>query len=188
MTGRWLLAAFHLLALGVGLGAVWARGRALRGALDTPSLRRVFYADTWWGVAAFLWIGTGVLRGTVTFAGTPPEGEDVERSRCHGGAATIHVAPVVVGDRGQLKDVMVYVKDPAVIPAGEPVTPAVLDQVFRLDGILSALDRLSSAVATDAEWARQRGPDREADDRLRALECEAAPRLPRHLPRRPQPG
>ena len=35
MTVRWLLAAVHLLALGVGLGAVWARGRALAGELDT---------------------------------------------------------------------------------------------------------------------------------------------------------
>ena len=62
MTIRWLLAAIHLLALGVGLGAVWARGRALRGALDTIGLRRVFYADNWWGLAAILWISTGVVR------------------------------------------------------------------------------------------------------------------------------
>jgi len=59
---RWLLAAFHLLALGVGLGAVWARGRALQGELDAAGLRRVFYADSWWGVAAFVWIGTGLVR------------------------------------------------------------------------------------------------------------------------------
>src|SRR3989449_11375442 len=59
MTTRWLLAALHLLALGVGLGAVWARGRALRDARDASGLRRAFYADTWWGVAALLWIGTG---------------------------------------------------------------------------------------------------------------------------------
>jgi putative membrane protein len=62
MTLRWLLAAVHLLALGVGLGAVWARGRALAGELDAAELRRAFYADTWWGVAAILWIGTGVAR------------------------------------------------------------------------------------------------------------------------------
>jgi len=49
MTIRWLLAAVHLLALGVGLGAVWARGRALQAQRDVPGLRRVFYADTWWG-------------------------------------------------------------------------------------------------------------------------------------------
>lgn len=62
MTIRWLLAAFHLLALGVGLGAVWARGRALQGELDAAGLRRAFYADTWWGVAALVWIGTGLVR------------------------------------------------------------------------------------------------------------------------------
>ena len=59
---RWALAALHLVALGVGLGAVWARGRALRAPLDPPGLRRVFYADTWWGIAALLWIGTGLVR------------------------------------------------------------------------------------------------------------------------------
>jgi putative membrane protein len=59
---RWLLATAHLLALGIGLGAVWARGRALRGSLDSAGLRRVFGADTWWGVAALLWIGTGLWR------------------------------------------------------------------------------------------------------------------------------
>jgi putative membrane protein len=59
---RWILAALHLLALGIGLGAVWTRGRALRGPLDTAGLRRVLYADSWWGIAAILWIGTGLVR------------------------------------------------------------------------------------------------------------------------------
>jgi len=62
MSTRWLLAAIHLLGLGIGLGAVWARARALKGELDPPGLRRVFYADTWWGIAALVWISTGVWR------------------------------------------------------------------------------------------------------------------------------
>src|SRR3954467_138311 len=62
MIVRWLFATFHLLALGIGLGAVWARARALQGPLDAPGLRRAFYADTWWGLAAVLWIGTGLVR------------------------------------------------------------------------------------------------------------------------------
>src|SRR6266516_1564764 len=33
MTIRWLLAAVHLLALGVGLGAVWARGSRVAARL-----------------------------------------------------------------------------------------------------------------------------------------------------------
>ena len=59
---RWLLASFHLLALGLGLGAVWVRGRALRSLLDPAGLRRVFLADSLWGLAALLWIGSGVWR------------------------------------------------------------------------------------------------------------------------------
>ena len=59
---RWILAAAHLLALGIGLGAIWARALALRGPLDAAGVRRVLYADTWWGVAAILWIGTGLVR------------------------------------------------------------------------------------------------------------------------------
>jgi putative membrane protein len=59
---RWLLAWAHLLGLGIGLGAVWARARALSGPLDPAGLRRAFAADTWWGVAAGLWIVTGLVR------------------------------------------------------------------------------------------------------------------------------
>ncbi|HSE52894.1 MAG TPA: DUF2214 family protein [Gemmatimonadales bacterium] len=67
MALRWLLAALHLLGLGIGLGAVYARSRALRGVLDGPGLRRVFLADTWWGVAAGLWIVTGLIRAFAGF-------------------------------------------------------------------------------------------------------------------------
>ena len=59
---RWLLAALHLLALGIGLGAVWSRARSLRQPLDSPGLRRVLAADAWWGIAALLWISTGLWR------------------------------------------------------------------------------------------------------------------------------
>jgi putative membrane protein len=53
---RWLLAALHLTALGIGLGAVWGRAVALRGPFDPAGLRRVFAADSWWGVAGFLYL------------------------------------------------------------------------------------------------------------------------------------
>jgi len=62
MITRLLLAGFHLLALGIGLGAVWARGRALTSRIDPVGLRAVFLADNFWGVAAGLWIGTGLWR------------------------------------------------------------------------------------------------------------------------------
>jgi putative membrane protein len=60
------VSALHLLALAIGLSSVFLRGRALAGPLDPPGLRRLFAADTWWGVAALLWIATGLARA---FAG-----------------------------------------------------------------------------------------------------------------------
>jgi putative membrane protein len=59
---RWILAALHLLGLGVGLGAVWARGLNLLSPLTTEHLRAVFRADNLWGLAAVLWISTGLWR------------------------------------------------------------------------------------------------------------------------------
>jgi putative membrane protein len=59
---RIFLAAVHIIALGIGLGAVWARGNALTGPLDLPAMRRAFRADSWWGIAAAIWITTGVWR------------------------------------------------------------------------------------------------------------------------------
>ena len=59
---RITLAALHLIALGLGLGAVIARGTALREAPSNAALRRVFRSDATWGFAALLWIVTGVWR------------------------------------------------------------------------------------------------------------------------------
>jgi putative membrane protein len=56
------VSALHLLALAIGLPAVFLRGRALKGRLDADGLRRLFAADNVWGVAALLWIATGLLR------------------------------------------------------------------------------------------------------------------------------
>ncbi|HET7343276.1 MAG TPA: DUF2214 family protein, partial [Methylomirabilota bacterium] len=57
-----IVSALHLYALALGLPAVFLRGRALRGRLDAAGLRRLFAADNVWGVAALLWLVTGLLR------------------------------------------------------------------------------------------------------------------------------
>jgi len=62
MLTRWIVATVHLLALPIGLGSVWARARALSGPLDGAGLKRVLAADNVWGVAALLWLGTGLWR------------------------------------------------------------------------------------------------------------------------------
>ncbi|MBC7790478.1 MAG: DUF2214 family protein [Anaerolineae bacterium] len=59
---RITLAALHLIALGIGLSSVLARGTALRESPTRESLRRIFRADLLWGIAAALWISTGLWR------------------------------------------------------------------------------------------------------------------------------
>jgi len=62
-----VLSALHVraLGLGLGLGSVFMRGRYLRGLRDGPEARvldRLFAADSIWGVAALLWLVTGLAR------------------------------------------------------------------------------------------------------------------------------
>ena len=57
-----IVSALHVLALAVGLPSVFFRGRALKRPLDAAGLRRLLAADNLWGMAAALWIATGLLR------------------------------------------------------------------------------------------------------------------------------
>ena len=57
-----LLSAIHLLTLALGLGAVIWRGRALASPLDERGWDQLLAADSAWGVAAGLWIASGVAR------------------------------------------------------------------------------------------------------------------------------
>lgn len=61
-----IVSALHVLALALGLPAIFVRGRALKGRLDAEGLGRLFAADNVWGLAAVLWLATGLLRA---FAG-----------------------------------------------------------------------------------------------------------------------
>lgn len=58
---RVALATLHLLALAIGFGAIHVRARGLLAGTDAG--RRVaLAADAWWGVAALLWLATGLYR------------------------------------------------------------------------------------------------------------------------------
>jgi putative membrane protein len=60
------LSALHVLALALGFASVFARGLRLRDLRRAPedgaALRQLFRADSLWGLAALLWISTGLLR------------------------------------------------------------------------------------------------------------------------------
>jgi putative membrane protein len=66
MIARASLSALHILALAIGFGAVFARGKRLRdlrrSAQDAGALARLLQADNLWGLAALLWIATGFAR------------------------------------------------------------------------------------------------------------------------------
>jgi len=60
---RLALAWLHLVALAIGFGAVYSRGRSLaQRPLTIHDVQRAFIADSWWGVAAGLWLVTGLWR------------------------------------------------------------------------------------------------------------------------------
>jgi putative membrane protein len=65
-----LLSAVHVLTLALGLGAVFARGRALGRPLDDAGWQRLLAADNAWGIAAGLWLASGL--GRVFFGGKEP--------------------------------------------------------------------------------------------------------------------
>jgi putative membrane protein len=69
------LSALHVLALGLGLGSVFARGLRLRDLRrdpgDADARARVLRADNLWGLAALLWIGTGLARAFGRLEKTP---------------------------------------------------------------------------------------------------------------------
>jgi putative membrane protein len=70
LTAAALLSAIHVLTLALGLNAVIVRGRALAQPLDAAGWRRLLTADNLWGIAAALWISSGV--GRVFFGGREP--------------------------------------------------------------------------------------------------------------------
>jgi putative membrane protein len=62
MSLRWLLAFLHLLPLPIGLAAVFLRARSLRAVARGGTAAAAVSADMWWGIAAFIWISTGLVR------------------------------------------------------------------------------------------------------------------------------
>ena len=78
MTVQWLVASLHLVALAIGVAAVFARARSVRRVRDAADLPSVFVADNLWALAAILWLATGLWRafggiekGTAYYVGHP---------------------------------------------------------------------------------------------------------------------
>lgn len=57
-----LIASLHYLALGLGFAGLLLRLRALQTAQRDKEIKRIFYGDNLWGLAALLWVATGFAR------------------------------------------------------------------------------------------------------------------------------
>ena len=62
MALSYILATLHILTFGIGFYGVWSRANALKKLKDVSGLDDVFKADNLWGLAALLWIATGLWR------------------------------------------------------------------------------------------------------------------------------
>ncbi|MDB5282499.1 MAG: putative rane protein, partial [Bacteroidota bacterium] len=62
MNLKLFIAFIHILVFGIGFYSIWTRANALKKLKDNSGLPEVFKADNFWGLAALLWIVTGVWR------------------------------------------------------------------------------------------------------------------------------
>lgn len=62
MTLAHIIAALHLITLGIGYGFAWMRACQLAQVKRVEDLNSVFFADNMYGLAALLWVGTGLWR------------------------------------------------------------------------------------------------------------------------------
>jgi putative membrane protein len=59
---RYAIATIHILTFGLGFYSCWARANALRNLKDENGVKDVLSADNLWGIAAALWLFTGLWR------------------------------------------------------------------------------------------------------------------------------
>ncbi|MCS3805457.1 hypothetical protein HNO92_002548 [Chromobacterium alkanivorans] len=60
MLWHWLLASLHLLALGIGLAALWSRAGLLRQQQFPSQTPQLFRCHRWWLLALALWTVSGL--------------------------------------------------------------------------------------------------------------------------------
>ncbi|HUC44198.1 MAG TPA: DUF2214 family protein [Candidatus Sulfotelmatobacter sp.] len=141
MVLRWFVATLHLAALPLGLAAIWLRGSALRGSLDSGSWKRALAADNAWGASALLWIGTGVWRA---FGG-------LEK-----GTAYYIAQPVFHAKLGLVALILLLevwpmatlVRARIALKRGEPIDPAPARVIAAISRVQAALVVLTMCAAT----------------------------------------
>lgn len=127
-----VVSSLHVLALAIGLPAVFLRGRALKGPLDADGVRRLLAADNAWGVAAVLWIVTGLLRA---FAGLEKGTEFYLRSPLFWTKMALFVSILVL----EVRPMMTFIRWRMQLGRGLPVDTAAARGLYTLNHVELAL-------------------------------------------------
>jgi putative membrane protein len=136
-----VVSSLHLLALAMGLPAVFLRGRALKGQLDEDGLRRLLTADTVWGVAAALWVVTGLLRA---FGGLEKGTDFYLRSPLFWLKMTLFLAILVL----EVRPMTTFIRWRMQLRRGLPVDTAPARRLYTLNHIQLALVVVMVLVAS----------------------------------------
>jgi putative membrane protein len=124
--------SLHLLALAMGLPAVFLRGRSLKGPLDADGVRRLLAADNVWGVAAVLWLVTGLLRA---FGGLEKGRDFYLRSPLFWVKMTLFLAILIL----EVRPMITFIRWRAQLRRGLPVDTAAARGLYTLNHIELAL-------------------------------------------------
>ena len=127
-----VVSSLHLLALAIGLPGVFLRGRALKGQLDADGVRRLLAADNAWGIAAVLWIVTGLLRA---FGGLEKGSDFYLRSPLFWIKMALFLAILVL----EIRPMLTFIRWRAQLRRGLPVDTAAARGLYTLNHIELAL-------------------------------------------------
>jgi putative membrane protein len=122
-----LLSAIHVLTLALGLGSLGMRGRALARPLDEAAWKNLLAADTAWGVAAGLWIVSGLAR--VFWGGKTPA------FYWHNGLFWTKLALFGVVFAIEVRPMITFIKVRSARSAGTPLPPFSREAYLRINSV-----------------------------------------------------
>lgn len=145
-----IVSALHLLGLGIGLPSIFLRARALKGPFDDAGLKRLFAADSVWGLAAALWIVTGLLR---VFAGLEKGADFYLSSHLFYGKMALLVAVILL----ELWPMVTFIRWRAAHRSGAPIDTSSAAALYRISHIQMGIVVIMVFVAAAMARAIGRG-------------------------------
>ena len=126
-----LLSAVHVLTLGLGLTAVVIRGQSLAGPLDAAGWKRLLAWDAAWGIAAGLWITTGLAR--VFWGGKDPD------FYWYNGFFWVKLALFGLVFALEITPMLTFARARRTIAKGAPAPPIPVERLRRINSLETAL-------------------------------------------------